>query len=404
MIIRSVGALAHSTMATTFTLYLVAALGLNPLQLLIVGVVLEAAVLVFEGLTGVVADTYGRRISVIIGMFIVGSGFALQGLVVTFESLVPVIPMFGWLLLAQVLFGLGHTFISGAETAWVVDEVGEEKMGLLFLRANRFGQVASLTGIGIGVGLYQLSPSLPLISVGVLYGLLGLFLIIWMKETAFERQPRAAGSGPWIEMKDTWLSGLRVIRNQPVLIFIVIVTVLSGAASEGYDRLWGAHLMQGIGFPADVPLSMAAWFGIISATTAIVGSALLWIVEKRLDVNKPQIVAVSLMVLMALRIGAMVSFAFAPDFAWAIGAVLLVGLIGTLYQPMYETWLNQHIEGKSRATVLSMMGQSDALGQIGGGPLVGWVGTRWSLRASLTVSAVLLSPIILVLARVLRKR
>jgi predicted MFS family arabinose efflux permease len=96
--------------------------------------------------------------------------------------------------------------------------------------------------------------------------------------------------------------------------------------------------------------------------------------------------------------------AFSSNFAWALSAVLLFDVVRTLSGPIYDTWLNLNIDSKSRATVLSMMSQSDALGQTAGGPFVGWIGSRFSIRASLVAAAVLLSPILAVYARVQHKR
>ena len=47
--------------------YLVRELHLSPLQLVLMGTAMEAAVFVFEVPTGVVADTYSRRLSLVIG-------------------------------------------------------------------------------------------------------------------------------------------------------------------------------------------------------------------------------------------------------------------------------------------------------------------------------------------------
>ncbi|WP_025694368.1 MFS transporter [Paenibacillus durus] len=126
-------ALAGSTIFTTYSVYYVAKLGFNPLQLMLIGTVLELTVLVFEGITGVVADTYGRRLSVIIGMFILGGGFTLEGSAVWLTGGASLFSAFAVVLGAQLLFGLGWTFISGADTAWIVDEAGEEEAGSLFM-------------------------------------------------------------------------------------------------------------------------------------------------------------------------------------------------------------------------------------------------------------------------------
>jgi DHA3 family tetracycline resistance protein-like MFS transporter len=47
--------------------YLVQELNLSPLQLVLMGTAMEGAVFLFEIPTGVVADTYSRRLSLIVG-------------------------------------------------------------------------------------------------------------------------------------------------------------------------------------------------------------------------------------------------------------------------------------------------------------------------------------------------
>lgn len=71
--------LAASTIFTTYSIYYVVDLKLNPLQLVLIGTVLEITVLVFEGITGVVADTYSRRLSVIIAVFVLGVPLSSKG-------------------------------------------------------------------------------------------------------------------------------------------------------------------------------------------------------------------------------------------------------------------------------------------------------------------------------------
>ena len=56
--------------------YLVQELHLSPLQLVLMGTAMEAAVFLFEIPTGVVADTYSRRLSLIVGY--VGMGLDLD--------------------------------------------------------------------------------------------------------------------------------------------------------------------------------------------------------------------------------------------------------------------------------------------------------------------------------------
>lgn len=395
--------LASSTIFTTYSIYYVTELGLNPFELVLVGTVLELTVLIFEGITGVIADTYSRKLSIIIGMFILGMGFMFEGSIIWLQGFDLMIPFVAWVMLAQVLFGIGHTFISGADSAWMVDEVGESAAGVVFMRAKRVALAASLLGIGVSVGLSVLAPNLPYLAGGLMYIALGLLLIRRMQETRFVRPPRGGRTSHFREMGRTWKSGARVIARSPLLLLIVGVTLFSGAASEGYDRLWEIHLIREIGFPDGI-LEVAVWFGLISAASTILSMLAVSFTETKLNMNREQTVSAAMFLLTFIRVAGILSLFLATDFVWALASVLVVSVAVAVSEPIYATWLNMNLRSDSRATVLSMVSQSDALGQTAGGPAVGWIGSRFSVRASLLAAAVLLLPILGVFGRMLRKR
>ncbi len=141
-----------SMMFVTTSLYEATVAGLTPLQLVLVGTTLEVAAFVFEIPTGVVADVYSRRLSIIIGYFLMGLGFLIEGF---FPAFIPI-------LLAQVVWGLGYTFTSGATQAWISDEIGEEPANQLFLRATRVGLTASLIGMGLAMFIGANNVALPI--------------------------------------------------------------------------------------------------------------------------------------------------------------------------------------------------------------------------------------------------
>ena len=85
----------------------------------------------------------------------------------------------------------------------------------------------------------------------------------------------------------------------------------------------------------------------------------------------------------------------AGNFWLAVGAFLVTAVLKTLYGPIYRAWLNRHIRPRVRATVLSMNGQADALGQFVGGPATGIIGTLLSLRAALLASGSMFAPALL---------
>ena len=133
---------AHLPTWVVMSVYLVRELHFSPLQLVLMGTAMEAAVFLCEVPTGVVADTYSRRLSLIIGYLGMGVAWAAVGLVSA-----------PWLIIALwALWGLSYTFTSGAEQAWITDEVGFENVGTVFLRGARYGQVGAVLGLLAQVG------------------------------------------------------------------------------------------------------------------------------------------------------------------------------------------------------------------------------------------------------------
>jgi len=105
--LQGLSSLLFSLIFTVNLLYHVTVANLTPLQLVLVGTTLETTVFLFEIPTGVLADVKSRRLSVIIGYVVMGFGFLVEGL----------LPFFWPLAAAQVLWGLGYTFTSGATLA-----------------------------------------------------------------------------------------------------------------------------------------------------------------------------------------------------------------------------------------------------------------------------------------------
>ena len=79
-----------ASFAGTFTIVgvlYVSEIGLSPLQLVLIGTVMEVTAFLFEIPTGVVADAYSRRTSLIVGWFLHGGAFALIAVAPNFEIL-----------------------------------------------------------------------------------------------------------------------------------------------------------------------------------------------------------------------------------------------------------------------------------------------------------------------------
>src|SRR4030081_3485480 len=60
---------------------------LDPLGLLLVGSTLELTCLAFQVPTGLLADTYSRKLAIVVGTVLVGAGFLLEGLLPNFWAI-----------------------------------------------------------------------------------------------------------------------------------------------------------------------------------------------------------------------------------------------------------------------------------------------------------------------------
>jgi DHA3 family tetracycline resistance protein-like MFS transporter len=381
-------ALLFSMIFTVDAVYQVSTVGLNALQLVLVGTTLEVAAFVFEIPTGVVADVFSRRLSIIIGIFIMGLGFVVEG---SFPFFVPI-------LLAQVLWGLGYTFTSGATEAWIADEVGEERSGQAFLRAGQIGTIGSLIGIAPGIWIGLLGVNIPIMLGGVLLMTLGVILIVIMPEKGFKPAPRE-DRNTFQSMAHTFKGGLRLVRSKPALINILTIGLILGLYSEGYDRLWAAHLLENITLPTIGGLQPVVWFGLIRATGMLLGLGVTEFTRRRVDTSKHGPVARAVLLLITGMVAGLLTFALTGNFVIAVLALWGFSSLRQTVGPLYTTWVNQHAESSVRATVISMSSQIDALGQILGGPIVGAIGLALGIPVALTICAVILATALPLLIR-----
>jgi MFS transporter, DHA3 family, tetracycline resistance protein len=384
--------LFFASIFSVYMLYQVTVARLDALQLVLVGTVLEGTILVFEIPTGVIADMISRRLSILVGVFITGLSF-----------LVPVaFPVFGGFLLASALWGFGYTFTSGATSAWIVDEVGEPAAGPVFLRGAQVGQLAGVVGVLAGALIGGLDLRLPILLGALGFMALGLVLALVMPETGFRPLPAEQRSS-WAQMGHTFREGIRVVRRRPLLVTIFAVTAIFGAFSEGYDRLWTAHLVDGIGFPALDGVQPVHWLAAMSIAASLATAWLTGRLRARLDTTQPRHVTVTLVAAYTLVAAGVIGLALTRSIGAAVVLWMLVAIARDVGRPLQETWLNQQVDSPVRATVLSMSGQMDAAGQVLGGPIFGAIGRARSIRTVFLIAGLSLAPAIGLYARTLRR-
>jgi DHA3 family tetracycline resistance protein-like MFS transporter len=362
--------------------------GLGPFQLLLVGAALQGAILVSEVPTGIVADTYSRRLSVLVGLLLLGSGSIVSGIEPEFWSIV----------VGTVILGIGRTFISGALQAWIADEVGVEQANGVYLRGAQATMVFWVAAIPASFGLAAVADiNVPILIGGVWLIALAVLMVPLMPETGFQRPNRDEAARGFRDLANTLSTSRRLVRGRPLLLTMFTITAFYGIAGQGFERLWVAHFYDNIGFPAFGDVSDVVWFGVIRVAAAVLGVIALDFV-RRTQANRMtshEAVSRALFRITAVQMTGILVLAVASSFEVAAAAYCVIFALSFAYDPLYLAWINQNVDSSVRATVISMSSQTDALGRTLGGPVIGVVGSMASLRAALAVAGLVLVPALL---------
>ena len=373
---------------TTNSFYEVTVAGLEPLQLVLIGTTLEVSTFLFEVPTGIVADVYSRRLSIIIGYLLIGLGLLIEGF---FPSFWPIV-------LSSVIWGLGYTFTSGAKQAWITDEIGEQDANRLFLRTARLSAYAGMFGLGATLLLGANNTALP-IRVGSLGMILtGIVLAVIMPETGFHPTPKEARN-TWQHMGHIFKQGMSAVKMNPRLINIVFVGLCYGLYSEGLDRLSIKLMVDNFQLPVFFGSTQLSFFVLLDVIGTILYIVVIRFVEKRVDTGSPPAIGRAMLWVTGSLIVCILSFALSPVLILSVVSLLGVGQLRGVAGLLQATWINQKLDSRVRATIHSMFGQVDAIGQVFGGPVVGLAANLFSVRLAVGLSSLLLSPALLFIRR-----
>jgi MFS family permease len=375
---RAADGFIRSLLFTVLAIYFVLRVGMDPLQLVLVGTVLEATIVLFELPTGVFADVFSRRLSIVVGHSLFGLAYIAQG----------AIPLFGSILVAEAVRAIGETCLSGARQAWLAGELGQEDVAQVMLRGVQAHRWASLVGIAASVALANIDLQVPILSGGVLSLVLAVSLLMLMPEHGF-RPARPTSNRAAVTQ--TVQAAVTALRNNRLLLQLFGLAAILGAASEGFDRLWEAHILANFTLPTLGSLGPVTWFGLIDGGALVIAIAAVH-GARRLNTSSDRFMARLVIVLQLLRALAIAVLALTSQLGVAILARWTTQALGSVSAPLVDAWLARNTPSQVRATIYSAIGQGDAMGQVLGGPGIGLIGSLWSVRAAILASATLLLP------------
>ncbi|MCM3758490.1 MFS transporter [Sporosarcina aquimarina] len=379
---------------TVNLLYQVYTVKLDPLQLVLVGTVLELTVFLFEIPTGVVSDLKSRKLSIVIGYVLIGVGFLIEGL----------FPYFSAVILAQIVWGIGYTFTSGARQAWIADEIGEERASEAFVRGAKIENMAQVIAIPLSIAIGYFMVRLPIIIGGVCTVGLAIYLMKNMTEENFKPIKRKKHLTAWGSMKESLEQLVIQVKVSAVMRILFLIALFVGFYSEGFDRLWVSHLSEVVNMSSVTPEKLVILTGGIQFVVVLVSFAALHVINRSSVYQKLTQIYLVLFMASVSIILSLIGFATSTSVIALLGFFVIIQVTRTIMYPLEDIWLNKIIpDSSTRATFFSVKGQADAIGQIGGAPIIGVVATRYTIKTALIVSAILLTPV-LFLYRILLKR
>jgi hypothetical protein len=357
-------------------LYLVVVADLSPSQLLLIGVFQGITVVVAEVPAGVLADAASRRAALVVAHVAMGAGMALTGLVTSFSLLVA----------SQCLWGLGWAIASGADVAWITDELDRPDLIDRVLTAQgRSELVGGAVGI-VGFGALAWATTLAVAIVVAGGSMIGLGLGVVARWPEARRPSRHVGR-PWAASAAVLRQGIAVARADRVIVVVLVATLLVNGGAEGFGRLFERHLLA-LGMPVEP--APVVWFAALALVASGLGAVTLRLVEARIDgdgVARRSYVAAG-----AVGAAGLVVFALAPDAGWAVaGALLVRGLSWPTVRVASTILVNRQAPGAARATVHSMLSQAENLGEIVFGLALAGLAGATSSTVMLLASATLVA-------------
>jgi MFS family permease len=369
-----------NTLAASFiwginTLFLLDA-GLNATAAFAANALFTAGMVLFEVPTGVVADTWGRRASYLLGAVTLAVSTVLYWLAWRMEA-----PFWAWAV-TSVLLGLGFTFFSGATEAWLVDALKftgfKGNLESVFAKGQIVSGAAMLSGSVLGGLVAQWTDlGVPYILRALALAVTFVVAFLYMRDWGFVPK---SGKHPVREMGHVLRSSVRYgLGNPPVRWMMLAAPFTFGVGIYAFYAMQ-PYLLELYG--DEQAYSIAGLAAAIIAAAQIVGG----MAAPRLRLlfrRRTSALLVGLLVEVAL----LALLGVTTGFWVAVGLLVLWGLSGAATLPIRQTYVNGLIPSEQRATVLSF---DNLLGSSGGvviQPVLGKVADASSYASSYLVAA-----------------
>jgi MFS family permease len=344
-----------------WVIYLQQQRGLSLSQAALIDVTFFVAAALAEVPTGIVADRFGRKTSMV-------AGAALMSLGVLGWTFAPTLPL---IMLAYVAMGVGITFLSGAEDAFFYETLqvtgrGDDYTRLLGRVSAIFPGALALGSVASGL-LAAIDVLLPFLIAGLVL-LLTLGIVLTFTEPQTEK---TSGGQAQPSFGQVLRQSLALLRARPTLRYPILYLAIVPLASFMIESVFVQPQALALG----VPLAGIGVIVMAVQLTNMLGSAWSERVRSRFGEGRvlytaPMVICSSLMLLAAFQV---------------LPALLLIAVMGFLtavVRPMLVSRIQEELSDDIRATMLSMQSLTFTIVAAVSQPSLGAIADHWGLPAA----------------------
>jgi len=315
---------------------------------------------VLEVPSGVFADLYGRKKSLILGAIIMFLGFFLRAASTSFLEF----------LFAMILLGTGLAFISGADSALLYDSLKECQKESLYKKISGKAYFFHSTAMALGSFIGGLLVIYGLRTVHYLMLIPYSLLII----TAFSfKEPEKHKSIIKKNYFSHLLEGISfAITHKKVRNLILFYGFMIGLMISSH------HFFQPYMKLINIPITQFGLLYLLFLGISAISSKYAYKIEEKLGEKKSIII---IPIIFALQLILMSAFSFYLGFIF----LLLGEFCWGFSRPILKHYINEHIDSSHRATILSISSMFHQLVIAIFSPILGWITDLWTLQTALFV-------------------
>jgi MFS family permease len=336
--------------------------GLSMSQIFLLKSIYSIAMVATELPSGYLADVWGCRRTILLGAIMGTIGILIYSLSASFASFV----------FAEIILGVGFSFVSGADSAMLYDSLKAENREVEYIKYE--GRITSggnfaeaLAGVAGGL--------LATISLRTPYYFQIFVAAIAIPAAFFLKEPQHVLERTRLKMKEI-IGIVKLTYQQPEMRSAILISSFTGAATLTY-----AWFVQPYFQKAGVPVSVFGILWTLLNLSAGIFSMYSYRIERLLGQKNTLLLIVILISVGFILTSIEISLA---------GIAILFGfyMVRGIATPVLKDYINQYTDSKVRATILSIRNFEIRIIFAAVGPVLGYLTDTFSLQTALMVAGI----------------